>query len=78
MRAMAHRMATSANLLHGRLGGMNVELKLLDRVMSAPHLVYFAHPMCSWRRGFASATDAVDEVWGDTLPAIAGQLTAAA
>lgn len=67
MRAAARRRATSTNLLPKQRDGMNVEIELLDRFMSAPHLVYFADPMCSWCWGFASVVDAVHEVWGDTL-----------
>jgi putative protein-disulfide isomerase len=36
--------------------------------MNAPHLVYFADPMCSWCWGFATVVEAISEAWGDTLP----------
>jgi putative protein-disulfide isomerase len=36
--------------------------------MNAPHLVYFSDPMCSWCWGFATVIEAIDEVWGETLP----------
>jgi putative protein-disulfide isomerase len=36
--------------------------------MSDTHLVYFADPMCSWCWGFAPVIDAIQEVWGETLP----------
>jgi putative protein-disulfide isomerase len=36
--------------------------------MNGQHLVYFADPMCSWCWGFSAVIEAVDEVWGDTLP----------
>ena len=36
--------------------------------MNAPHLVYFADPMCSWCWGFATGIEAIGEAWGDTLP----------
>lgn len=54
--------------------GLNVLIKPSGRSMNAPHLVYFAGPMCSWRRGFASVMNVIAAV----LPAIAGLLTAAA
>lgn len=36
--------------------------------MDAPHLVYFADPMCSWCWGFAAVIDAVRDRWGGRLP----------
>ncbi|MDB5480658.1 MAG: protein-disulfide isomerase [Caulobacteraceae bacterium] len=36
--------------------------------MNGQHLVYFADPMCSWCWGFSAVIEAIDEVWGDTLP----------
>ncbi len=67
MRTAAHRRATSINLLLKRCEGVNFEIELLDRFMSALHLVHFADPMCSWCWGFASVMDAVNEVWDGSL-----------
>lgn len=36
--------------------------------MSAPHLVYFADPMCSWCWGFAPVVGAIRERFGERLP----------
>lgn len=36
--------------------------------MGNQQLIYFADPMCSWCWGFAAVMDAIDEVWGETLP----------
>lgn len=35
----------------------------------APHLIYFADPMCSWCWGFAPAIDGIRRTFGDELPA---------
>jgi len=34
----------------------------------APHLIYFADPMCSWCWGFVPVMAAVRKIWGDDLP----------
>ncbi len=36
--------------------------------MSAPHLVYFADPMCSWCWGFSPAIGAIADRFGSALP----------
>ena len=35
---------------------------------SAPHLIYFADPMCSWCWGFSPVIQAIEHEFGDTLP----------
>ncbi len=35
---------------------------------AAPHLIYFADPMCSWCWGFAPVIAALDARWGERLP----------
>jgi putative protein-disulfide isomerase len=34
----------------------------------APHLIYFADPMCSWCWGFVPVMASVRRIWGDDLP----------
>ena len=36
--------------------------------MKAPHLVYFADPMCSWCYGFSPVIQAITDRFGSTLP----------
>ena len=37
-------------------------------VVSGPHLVYFADPMCSWCWGFSPVIEAIDRQFGELLP----------